>query len=159
MFKIISCLTTLLSLPLSSWAVDNNIQRRTHTSASSTIDAPYSEQVSRGRTLEQKGKHAEALKEYREASQIKRYELESYYVLLDMGRVQYKMGEYSGAIITLQNYLTNLEIELKVIREEIVPPSGMYVPIYRDAGKALLGDKAEAEALIAASKAMKARMR
>lgn len=78
----------------------------------------------------------------------------SYYVLLDIGRVQYKLGRYKAAITTIEDYLQKIIIEIKVEKGEMLPPGGLIIPAYTEQGmKELLSDKQEAEALLQASKA------
>ncbi len=77
----------------------------------------------------------------------------SYYVLLDIGRVQYKLGQYNAAITTLEDY-QKIIIEIKVEKGEMIPPGGLIIPAYTEQGmKELLSDKQEADALIKDSKA------
>jgi hypothetical protein len=97
---------------------------------------------------------ARSLIKYREALAVRRYELESYYVLLDIGRVEFRLGNFTGAIRSLEEYLGRIDAEMKVLRGETMPQGGTYVPDYTQAGmEALLSDRAEAAALIVASKA------
>jgi hypothetical protein len=78
----------------------------------------------------------------------------SYYVLLDIGRVQYKIGDCKAAIRISEDYLEKIAIELKVQKGEMMPPGGLIIPAYTEQGiKEILADKAEAETIIAASKA------
>lgn len=122
-------------------------------SAIDPADTHYSSLTQQGRQLEAQGKLSEALEKYREARGVRRYERESYYALLDIGRVHHKLGEYATAARNLTEYLNHVEIELKVLRGEMVPPSGVYVPDYTERGmKNLLADKLEAESLLADSR-------
>ena len=124
----------------------------------SGTDEKYTNLVRQGMLLENQGKLPEALDKYSQASRIKRYEAESYYVLLDIGRVQYKKGAYAAATKTLTEFLKRIEIELKVQRSEIIPPDGVFIQPYTETGlKALLADMAEAEALLIASRSRLAR--
>lgn len=118
------------------------------------IDSKYRGLVQRGRMLEAKGRLSEAQAAYEQALVVKRYEAESYYVLLDIGRVQYKRGAYAAAVKTLTDYVGKMEIELKVQRGEMVPPGALFIPGYTEEGlRKLMADKKEAEALITASQA------
>ena len=119
----------------------------------SAADDEYDVLVADGRKLEGLGKFRQALQKFHRASQVKRYEMPSYYVLLDIGRTQYKLGKYAEAVKSLEEYLRAIEIELKVERGEMMPPGGLIIQGYTEQGfKQLSENKAEAEALIVASK-------
>jgi len=117
-------------------------------------DKEYANFLAKGQQLEKQAKLSESLSQYNNALRVKRYEMPSYYVLLDIGRIQYKLGQDKAAITTLEDYLQKITVEIKVEKGEMLPPGGLIIPAYTEQGmKELLSDKQEAEALIQASKA------
>ncbi|MEE8118236.1 MAG: hypothetical protein V3T39_01630, partial [Gammaproteobacteria bacterium] len=76
-------------------------------------------------------------------------EIGTYYVLLDIGRILYKLGKYEKAKDVLTEYLERTEIDVKVERAEMLPPGD-----YRAWGfspelfEALLTDREEAQVLL-----------
>ncbi len=148
-------------LAVSTWALlmngysVNSSQERLeapHT-VESTGDDEYDVLVADGRKLEGLGKFGQALQKFHRALQVKRYEMPSYYVLLDIGRTQYKLGKYAEAVKSLEEYLRAIETELKVEKGEMMPPGGLIIPGHTEQSlKELSENKAEAEALLVASK-------
>lgn len=123
-----------------------------------SLDAPYRTRVEAGMAQEEAGDLVAALAAYLDASRVKRYEAESYYALLDAGRVQYKLGRYRDAIENLTVVVSKIEHELQVAREEAMPKflvPGFTVKSLLD----LMDAKAEAEALITASRARLRKLR
>jgi tetratricopeptide (TPR) repeat protein len=113
-------------------------------------DKEYYGLIEKGSAFEQKGDYENALAYYKKALKVDRFELPSYYVLLDIGRVQHKMGEYKSSNETLKEYLKHIEIEIKVESGEMLPPVDYPGYGYTEEGfKKLLSEKAEADALIA----------
>lgn len=105
--------------------------------------------LAEGQKYEDQVKLQKALDYYNKALNIKRYEIPSYYVLLDIGRVYYKLGNYKIAIVTLEKYLNYIIIELKIQNGDILPPDGLIIPAYtKDGLSEVLSDKSEAEAII-----------
>lgn len=136
----------------SAWGACDDAGRKARGLPPCSLDAPYRTRVEAGMAREEAGDLEGALAAYLDASRVKRYEAESYYALLDAGRVQYKLGRYRDAIENLTAVLSRLDHELQVAREEAIPRfpvPGFTVESLLD----LMDAQAEAEALITASRA------
>lgn len=96
----------------------------------------------------------DALKSYRSALATPVFELSTYYVLLDIGRVEYKMGRYRDSVATLESYLRSIAVDIDVHTDKALPPPGYRLwGFSREGFQGLLLDKSEAESLLRAAKA------
>ena len=151
---VIAMLVLLISSPGLSFADELQKSATPINSATDPVDKEYTTLVREAAVLEGRGALSKALAKYQHALRIKRYEAESYYVLLDIGRVQYKMGKYESAVQTLTEYLEKINGELRVLRGEAIPPDGVFIPAYTEKGLLRLFDnKMEADALVTAGRA------
>lgn len=116
-------------------------------------DREYYDFIEQGIALERLNDYENALAYYNKALNVNRFELPSYYVLLDIGRVLHKMGRYSLSVDALEEYMKHIDVEIRVERGEILPTPNYPGYGYTEKGyEKLLSNRAEAEALMEANK-------
>lgn len=116
-----------------------------------SIDKEYSTAIEQGNEYERNVDLDKALASYKLASNVRRYELPSYYALLDVGRVLYKIGNYEQSLDVLSDYIYEVDTEIKVGFGLRLPREHIYGGFNDITLKKLILEKMEAEAIIKAS--------
>lgn len=126
-----------------------------HIDPGSVQEKEYRRLVNEAKMLEENKSFAEAIKKYQQALRVNRAVAPSYYVLFDIGRLQYESRQFSAAIATLKSFLSNVEMELRSQKGVKPPPDGFMVADQtQEHLNKLLADKAKAAMLIRKSEAM-----
>lgn len=118
-----------------------------HIQSDNFYEKGYQSLVAEAHSLEKQGELKLAIKKFKDASEANRYFVPSYYVLMDIGRLQYELGLYNEARNSFEELVKNVDMEFKYQGGRLEPPSTgfMVEDQSEESKKEILAFKNEAE--------------